>query len=70
MKNELKVSECPKEQLVLYLERLLQQIREGRVIVGFAEVPLPEILNLEVELEEKEDEVELEVEIKWPLDFK
>lgn len=70
MKNEVKVSECPKEQLILYLERLLQQIRDGCVMVGFSEVAFPEILNLEVELEEKDGEIKLEIEIKWPLDIK
>jgi amphi-Trp domain-containing protein len=70
MKNELKVSECPKDRLILYLEKLLQQIREGHVTVGFAEVSCPEIVDLEVELEEKDGKVELEVEIKWPAGVK
>lgn len=67
MKNEIKISECPKEKLILYLEKLFEQIREGRVEIGLTEIVIPEILNLEVELEEKEGIAELEIEIKWPL---
>ncbi|MEW6181913.1 MAG: amphi-Trp domain-containing protein [Bacillota bacterium] len=56
-----------RNELVLFLENVLAQIREEKLTIQEAVINLPAEAVVELEVENKEGDTKVELEIKWRL---
>lgn len=57
--------EMSREELVSFLERILSELKEGKLTVAGLPLRLPDKAKVEIETETKKDGQEIELEIKW-----
>lgn len=59
--------EMSREELVSFLERILSELKEGKLTVAGLPLRLPDKAKVEIEIETetKKDGQEIELEIKW-----